>query len=112
MIVIFRFSAEFCRGSGFLNGDAYQSNAKVLLLGSGADEQLAGYGRHISAFQHRGWNGLNEELHLDTSRIWIRNLGRDDRVIRCSHVRMCDERMLSVQAIMDANQERRFLTNA
>lgn len=59
----------------------FSSKAKVLLLGHGADEQLAGYGRHRTAFQNRGWSGLQEELNLDLYRLWERNLGRDDRIV-------------------------------
>jgi len=64
-------------------GDArlYCSAAKVVLVGSGADEQLGGYGRHRSVFAHRSWHGLQAELETDLYRIWARNLGRDDRVI-------------------------------
>jgi asparagine synthetase B (glutamine-hydrolysing) len=59
----------------------YCSPAKVLLSGLGADEQLAGYGRHRTAFTHGGWQRLAAELELDVSRLWQRNLGRDDRLI-------------------------------
>lgn len=55
--------------------DRYHSTARVLLLGNGADEQMCGYGRHRSAFAHRGNEGLQQEIDLDISRIWIRNLG-------------------------------------
>jgi asparagine synthetase B (glutamine-hydrolysing) len=57
------------------------SQAKVLLSGLGADEQLGGYGRHASAFQSSSWPGLIQEIQLDLNRICNRNLGRDDRVI-------------------------------
>lgn len=59
----------------------YQSTCKVLILGMGADEQLAGYGRHRTTFQQRGPDSLRKELENDFSRLWKRNLGRDDRVI-------------------------------
>ncbi|ORX98925.1 hypothetical protein K493DRAFT_329250 [Basidiobolus meristosporus CBS 931.73] len=59
----------------------YTSPAKVLLLGIGADEQLAGYSRHRENFRHRGWKGLVEEIQFDVDRISTRNLGRDDRII-------------------------------
>jgi len=53
-----------------------------LLSGLGADEQLAGYGRHRSAFSKwGGWERLEEELRKDVGRLWQRNLGRDDRVM-------------------------------
>lgn len=55
--------------------------SRVLLLGSGADEQFAGYSRHIGAFKRGGEAALEEELRLEVGRIWERNLGRDDRLI-------------------------------
>ena len=87
------------RGRGFLHEDSVQqeagtpcktlsspkpflSCAKIIFTGIGADEQLGGYARHYSAF-HRfgGWSRLQEELVLDTNRLWERNHGRDDRCI-------------------------------
>ncbi|KAN0007019.1 hypothetical protein ACTFIU_005213 [Dictyostelium citrinum] len=59
----------------------YMTTCKVLLMGSGADEQLAGYFRHKSAFQRGSWPILQAELNKDFNRIWKRNLGRDDRVL-------------------------------
>ena len=59
----------------------YQSGARVLLLGTGADEQLGGYGRHRTVFRHEGWEGLASELRAERERLWLRNLGRDDRMI-------------------------------
>ncbi|CAG8466385.1 6458_t:CDS:10 [Ambispora leptoticha] len=59
----------------------YESKAKVLLVGVGADELLAGYSRHREAFRRAGWEGLINEVQLDVDRISTRNLGRDDRII-------------------------------
>ena|SRR3990167_197088 len=59
----------------------YHSTAKLLLLGNGADEQMCGYGRHRNSFKHRGPEGLQLEINKDLSRLWIRNLGRDDRLL-------------------------------
>ncbi|KAG0031167.1 hypothetical protein BGZ81_001660 [Podila clonocystis] len=59
----------------------YTSQAKVLLSGLGADEQLGGYSRHKDQFTASGWEGLIHELQLDLDRISTRNLGRDDRII-------------------------------
>ncbi|XP_020257651.1 asparagine synthetase domain-containing protein 1-like isoform X2 [Asparagus officinalis] len=59
----------------------YKSSAKVLFVGSGADEQCAGYGRHKTKYRKGGWFALQEEMKLDMQRIWRRNLGRDDRCI-------------------------------
>ncbi|ORY52910.1 adenine nucleotide alpha hydrolases-like protein [Rhizoclosmatium globosum] len=60
---------------------AYQTTAKVLLSGLGADEQLGGYNRHRKNFDNYGWEGLIAELQKDVSRISKRNLGRDDRIV-------------------------------
>ncbi|KAK9090903.1 hypothetical protein Sjap_024080 [Stephania japonica] len=59
----------------------YKSEAKILLVGTGADEQCAGYGRHRTKYKQGGWFQLHEEMRLDMQRIWKRNLGRDDRCI-------------------------------
>lgn len=59
----------------------YRSEAKILLVGSGADEQCAGYGRHRTKFRLGGWAALQEEMKIDIQRIWKRNLGRDDRCL-------------------------------
>jgi len=60
----------------------YTSSCKVLFSGLGADELLGGYKkRHRAAFQRGGYSSLADELNKDLSRIWWRNLGRDDRVV-------------------------------
>ncbi|KAL3914746.1 MAG: hypothetical protein SGPRY_007517 [Prymnesium sp.] len=59
----------------------YRSAARVLLLGTGADELMGGYGRHRTVYRQEGWNGLSSELHAERERLWLRNLGRDDRMI-------------------------------
>jgi asparagine synthetase B (glutamine-hydrolysing) len=82
--------------------DGYTCQAKVLLNGLGADEQLAGYGRHRSAYKWRGWNGLQEELEKDLYRLWKRNLGRDDRIIT-DHAREVRFPFLDEQVIMCLN---------
>ncbi|KAL7170644.1 hypothetical protein ACSBR2_035512 [Camellia fascicularis] len=67
------------------NGDyqriKYKSEARILLVGSDADEQCAGYRRHRTKYINGSWLGLHEEMKLDMQRIWKRNLGRDDRCI-------------------------------
>ncbi|KAI8906287.1 asparagine synthase-domain-containing protein [Gorgonomyces haynaldii] len=68
------------RGSGVYNNQ-YTSQARVLISGLGADEQLGGYGRHQVSFIKQDWTGLLEELQKDVSRISTRNLGRDDRIM-------------------------------
>ncbi|KAF9427547.1 hypothetical protein BGZ76_002299 [Entomortierella beljakovae] len=74
------------RGIGFIKNEEdelipYTSQAKVLLSGLGADEQLGGYSRHKEQFKVAGWKELIHELQLDLDRISTRNLGRDDRII-------------------------------
>ncbi|XP_033136448.1 asparagine synthetase domain-containing protein 1 isoform X2 [Brassica rapa] len=59
----------------------YKSEARVLLIGAGADEQCAGYGRHRTKYRNGSWVALDQEMKLDMQRIWKRNLGRDDRCI-------------------------------
>ena len=59
----------------------YNTTARVLLSGLGADELFGGYVRHATAFSRRGYPGLVEELKLDVGRLGKRNLGRDDRVM-------------------------------
>ena len=66
------------RGTGICDNKPFKSNAKILILGMGADEQLGGYGRHRKAHSQ---GKLREELSLDIDRIWERNMGRDDRII-------------------------------
>ncbi|XP_055594407.1 asparagine synthetase domain-containing protein CG17486 [Uranotaenia lowii] len=87
------------RGQGLLNGEEYQCPARVLLLGSGADELFGGYSRHRAAFyrnvhstdkanidQREAFLNLSAELELDWQRLPTRNLARDDRII-------CDNRI-------------------
>ena len=60
---------------------AYNTTARVLLSGLGADELFGGYIRHATAHSRQGYAGLVDELQLDVSRLGKRNLGRDDRVM-------------------------------
>ena len=64
-----------------LENHVITSSAKVLISGVGADEQLAGYGRHRTTFQRGGYDALAEELKMEVNRLWKRNLGRDDRCL-------------------------------
>lgn len=61
--------------------ELYRCQCKVLIVGIGADEQLAGYGRHRTVYQRGGEEALIQELNMDLTRLWTRNLGRDDRCI-------------------------------
>ena len=79
-------TATFCSRArapvhGVLSNNKYTSRARVVLVGHGADEVFAGYGRHRTAFKHGGYQGLQAELEKDMQRLWLRNLGRDDRLI-------------------------------
>lgn len=38
-------------------------------------------GRHRTKFREGGWAALDAELALDLRRLWLRNLGRDDRLL-------------------------------
>ncbi|GJD06594.1 Asparagine synthetase domain-containing protein 1 [Galdieria sulphuraria] len=68
--------------SNDVHSNPYTSSSKVLLSGLGADELLGGYkGRHRSVFQRGGYSTLAYELNMDLSRLWWRNLGRDDRIV-------------------------------
>jgi len=69
------------QGRGLVNGQLYHSPSRVVLLGTGADEQAGGYGRHRTAFRNGGVDGLVAELEADVNRLWLRNLGRDDRLV-------------------------------
>ncbi|KXZ56248.1 hypothetical protein GPECTOR_1g216 [Gonium pectorale] len=67
--------------AGLQSGQFYASAARVVLLGHGADEQCGGYGRHRTRFRSGGLRGLAAELEVDVRRLWLRNLGRDDRLV-------------------------------
>lgn len=69
------------RLNGILNGKNYESPARVLLLGMGADEQFGGYMRHRTILRRQGWEALAFEMKLELQRIASRNLGRDDRIV-------------------------------
>lgn len=59
---------------------SYVSKAKVLLVGMGADETLGGYTRYRRYYGRHGMLGTRQELEKDFARLWMRNLGRDDRI--------------------------------
>jgi asparagine synthetase B (glutamine-hydrolysing) len=66
---------------GVCDGAPCTSAARIVLLGTGADEQAAGYSRHRASFNRGGDAALVAELEADVRRLWLRNLGRDDRLI-------------------------------
>lgn len=78
------FAARACGVAVSADGpvDApYESPARVLLSGLGADELFGGYSRHSLAYSRKGYPGLVDELLVDVSGLSTRNLGRDDRVM-------------------------------
>ena len=86
-------------GSGqVLPGPMYTSRAKVLLVGIGADELFAGYARHRTTLRSAGEAALSRALSTDVSRLWLRNLGRDDRVT-ANHARELRTPFLSAPLI-------------
>ncbi|XP_058974487.1 asparagine synthetase domain-containing protein CG17486 isoform X2 [Musca domestica] len=80
----FWFAAQ---GKGVVSGETFESTAKVVLVGSGADELFGGYVRHKNAYNRcigshdEKETSLLMELEKDWLRIPTRNLARDDRVI-------------------------------
>ncbi|CAH8669353.1 unnamed protein product [Schistosoma rodhaini] len=95
------------RGEGVLHSSSEFeekciSSAKFLFLGSGIDEQLAGYARHLTTYKKFGPEALQRELFKELLFISNRNLGRDDRIIS-AHERMprlpyLDERIVNFLA--------------
>ncbi|MCP9265643.1 Asparagine synthetase domain-containing protein 1 [Dirofilaria immitis] len=75
------------RGEGFLFEDeekpilSGKSEAKTIVVGSGADELFGGYMRHRTTYLKKGRNAVVEELSEELRRIGERNMGRDDRVV-------------------------------
>lgn len=68
-------------GHDYIDNESYKCPAKLVLLGMGADEQLAGYSRHRKIFRDGGLLALISEIKREINDISFRNLGRDDRII-------------------------------
>ncbi|CAI2350772.1 unnamed protein product [Caenorhabditis sp. 36 PRJEB53466] len=63
------------------DGESVKSPATTCLLGSGADELLAGYARHRTRFEKEGIpENVAEECENELRRLGSRNGGRDARV--------------------------------
>ncbi|KAF4662557.1 Asparagine synthetase domain-containing protein 1 [Perkinsus chesapeaki] len=60
---------------------AVKSECRVLLVGHGADEVMGGYARYRTRELRDGLAGRRSEMLKDLDRLWVRNLGRDDRVM-------------------------------
>lgn len=56
--------------------EMYHCQARTLLVGIGADEQMGGYGRHRTAYVRGGLEAMEKEMNMDMQRLWKRNLGR------------------------------------
>lgn len=57
-----------------------RSEARIVVVGSGADEIFGGYMRHRTTYLREGREAVLNELYEELQRIGERNLGRDDRV--------------------------------
>lgn len=68
-------------GTCFWFAARHATAGRIVLLGTGADEQLGGYSRHRLAFERGGAEAASASMSMDVARLWTRNLGRDDRVI-------------------------------
>lgn len=90
----------------------HSSQARILLVGSGADEQLGGYTRHRAAWEAGGPDSLVKELQLDLDRIPYRNLGRDDRCIsdwgKESRLPFLDEQVVQFLSGLSISQKTDF----
>lgn len=64
-----------------IKGPIIETGARVVFSGLGADEIFAGYKRYKAAYKRGGWEEHRLERLFDLKRLWLRNLGRDDRVI-------------------------------
>ena len=65
----------------YLSPTITTSDCRILFVGHGADELFGGYGRHETRMKSSGPEALRSEMVLDLSRLWKRNLGRDDRIL-------------------------------
>lgn len=73
------------QGIDYETQDSINCTSKVLLNGLGADELFCGYSRYRVAYLRGEYSAVQEEMYLDQQRLWIRNLGRDDRIVSSEH---------------------------
>ena len=67
--------------AGSLMLAATGTKSRIIMTGLGADEIFSGYSRYRIACKRAGLEELEREMIFDMERLWIRNLGRDDRAI-------------------------------
>lgn len=64
------------------NKEPHKSTARVILIGSGADELFGGYKRHRTAYlANPCQSSIDFQMKFDWNRLPYRNLGRDDRIV-------------------------------
>lgn len=103
------------RGRGCLytkgvQGEEVESSARIVFDGLGADEIFGGYSRYKLAFK-RGEQEQRLEMLFDLSRLWVRNLGRDDRVISANGKEVRFPFLSPLLVEESLKTELRFLTN-
>jgi len=69
-----------------IQGPKVRTGARIVLDGLGADELFGGYRRYRNSFHRGGIEEMFKEIQFDLGRIWVRNLGRDDRIISANSV--------------------------
>jgi asparagine synthetase B (glutamine-hydrolysing) len=73
------YTACEMKGISDIDGLPLTSSSRVVLSGLGADEIFSGYSRYRVAYNRGGFQELEREMNFDLERLWVRNLGRDDR---------------------------------
>merc|ERR1712187_1106838 len=75
-IVELNLDARYCTShcNGNLAPSILAASSRILLIGTGADELLGGYGRHRTARVKRGAEGVHSETLKDLQRLWTRNV--------------------------------------